>query len=80
MQPSPARGDESETASDAREGAETLSALKQLRLGVARQYYAMTGVLGLKRVQDYLQARRSAPRVLGYGHPCSVLDNSSYLQ
>ena len=49
--------DEVEEASADKVGGmqETLPVLKQLRLGISRNYYAMANVFGLKRLQDYFQ-------------------------
>lgn len=44
-----------EAHSDTESGTETLPVLKQLRLGISRNYYVMANVFGLKRIQDYFQ-------------------------
>ena len=49
-------GDVKEASADNAESIqETLPVLKQLRLGISRNYYAMANVFGLKRLQDYFQ-------------------------
>jgi hypothetical protein len=35
--------------------AESISIYKQLRLGLSSTYYSMAQVLGLRRLQDYIQ-------------------------
>ena len=40
---------------------EVLPILKQIRLGLSRNYYSMAGVLGLKRIHDYFQVHDLLP-------------------
>ncbi len=43
--------------SSAEEDGDKVALLKQLRLGLSSTYYSMARVLGLRRLQDYIQAR-----------------------
>ena len=42
--------------SRAEEDSDKVALLKQLRLGLSSTYYSMAHVLGLRRLQDYIQA------------------------
>ena len=43
-------------SSTADEEGDRVALLKQLRLGLSSTYYSMARVLGLRRLQDYIQA------------------------
>jgi len=70
--------DTTEAPSDIESTSETLPVLKQLRLGLSRNYYAMANAFGLKRLQDYFQVPFIHQSMFKRGHLSYSQENAMY--